>query len=884
MTTYGLTPTGFVVKRQSVIITEIQAQLQATFGVALNLLPQSVLGQILGIYSEREALVWELAQAVYASQYPAGAEGTSVDNILALSNLKRLKATATVTAPTDTAGVPGLLLSGTPGTVIAVNSILSVINNPQVQFLLDADVTIAAAVNAIQLLILSAPPTSGAFALAIEDASGNTLTTPSIPWSCEADTTGLAWSTLPTSGAFTLTLHSALGTFTTPSRPYNTTDSQIEIDVRALNAAYANVLVDGSISAITLGTLANTSNGSATLTAVAVVQDIVIGCVVSGPGIPANTTVLDVNGNSVLMSNAATVTASFVTILFSGCLTIKWVDVSQPTVTLTSTLAPVAGTVLNSIQSGLNTLMDSVTNTYPYTDVICTGSLDVASVAINFGAGTALLGQPVSSAQPQNAITVPTNTMQTGSTVVNTAVLTSGVGTATGAPAEGVGSATCTQTGPIVVPAGYLTVIGSPVSGWTGVNNPLDCVTGTDVETDPAALTRRNTDLASNANGPLQAIEEKVSLVPGVVQAKGFQNLSLAALQILTFSDVPASGVFELGLNGGVSVRSTGGISFRALANVQAIYFSGAPTGGFFTITMNSLTTGHILFSATAVQVQAAVQALSGFEDAVATGSFLAGFFLSFGAGSVQQYPLSVASSLTGASVIATVPSVQSLINAVSGYEPATVVGSYAATMVVAFNGSTGGQPQQLITAPLNTLENSSSTPISITSSFGRPGKSFEIVVNDNNGEASNALIGEAIFESAPAGIQSYGNQPPVTVSDDFGNTYQEYYSRPTQIPIYVVVSLQTDLTTSQTPQFSVNSIITLQEDIAETINAFGLGGLIIGFGSAGIAGSFNTVPGIQSYTFAFGTSPNPTQNVNIQLLSEQVPLGETFNIIVTYT
>jgi hypothetical protein len=882
MTTYGLTPNGLVIMRQSDIISQQQAQIQAAFGQNINFAAQALFGQLSGISSERLALLWEQLEAVYTSQYPSGAEGTSVDNILALSGLRRLPAAPTKTAPTNTNGVNGLVLYGTPGTVVPVNSIISMQGNSSIQFTLDSAVTILAAVNAVQIILLTASPTSGNFTFQILDASGNILTSPSLPWNTPTNTTQVAWNIPPASGNFKLTLTNALGTYTTPSRPYSVSAATLQADIRALNALFGAVTVTGGTTATVLTTTGNVSNGSTGLTALASTAGLFPGMAISGANIPANTYIASISGASLVMSAPATGTASGETVTFSGGLAINWGAISQPTVAFNSNTLDQTGAIYNSLQSVFNTFEDTYTNLYPYTDVTCTGSLVGTSVAVNFGTGTVLTGEPSSGAQPQNAIDVTVDGLMVGSTVVNMAVLTTGVGTATGAPSQGIGSATCTATGPTVVPAGYLTVIGSPISGWTSVTNPLDCVTGSNVESDTAALARRENDLAVNANGPLQAIAEKVSLVPGVVQAVPFQNLSVAALQILNFSAVPTSGGFTLAFNGGTGLQTTGTISWQAFANVQALYFSAVPSGGSFTITMDALTTAAIPYTANAAAVQAAIHALgSTFTNAVVTGSFSAGFFFSFGAGAVQQYPISTTDSLTGATITA-VPSVQAMVNALTSYGPATVQGSFAASMVVAFNGSTGGQAQNITYAPTNTLE-IGLTPIAITPGYGRPGKSFEIVVSDNNGEASNTAIAEAIYNTAPAGILSYGNQTPVPISDTFGNTYLINFSRPTQVTFYVVLNLVTDLTTSANPQFNVGSILTIQEDIAAAGNAFPVGGLVVGFGSNGLVGAFNNVAGITSYTLYFGTSPNPSTNSNVQLLPEQVANFETFAIIVSY-
>src|SRR5580704_12820992 len=112
MSSYGVLATDFVPKQQQEIIIEINASLGAAIGVNVNKSPQAVLGTLVGIFSEREALLWQLGEAIYQGAFPAGAEGISVDNILALSGLKRLSATPTVTNPSPTANSQGITLNG----------------------------------------------------------------------------------------------------------------------------------------------------------------------------------------------------------------------------------------------------------------------------------------------------------------------------------------------------------------------------------------------------------------------------------------------------------------------------------------------------------------------------------------------------------------------------------------------------------------------------------------------------------------------------------------------------------------------------------------------------------------------------------------------------
>ena len=590
--TYGLTPEGFVPKRQSVILAEIQEALRTLFGQSINLQPESVFGQFAGIFSGREALIWELAEAVYTSQYPTGAEGTSVDNILALSNLKRLAAAPTKTSPT-TAGIPGLVLYGTAGTLIPAGSIVSVFGQPLYQFSLDADVVIAAAVDAIQQIYFSSVPTIGNFTIQI-------------------------------------------GVLVTGTLAYNATAADVQTAIRLL-AGYGNVTVTGTFS---------------------------------------------------------------------------------------------------------------------------------TGFTVNF------LG--TSGAQAQPLITTPVNTLFNGIVAVNTnpTVIVAG------APAQGIGSATCTINGPIPAPAGTLTVIDTPVAGWSSVTNPLDAIPGRNLETDTEAMTRRELLLSSQGNGPLQSIVQKVLLLPNVEQAIGFENLNDAALQELSFSLVPTGGAFQLFINGNQ--------------------------------------TNPIAYNDTAATIQTELRALPGYDQTLVSGDFQFGF-------------------------------------------------------TIDFNGANGGQPQDLLLVQNNTLTNSGA--VTVTVSYGRPGHSFEIVVV--NGE--DPAIAQTIFDTKPAGIQTYGNTQEDVV--DTSGVYPINFTRPESPPVYVSIALVVDPDT-----FPSTGVSDIQAELVAIGDQIPIGGLIVGFGSNGLIGAFNNIDGIISYTLNFGLSPSPSSNANIQLLPEQRALFETFNIIVSVT
>lgn len=726
MTDYGLTLTGFVPKPQQVIIAEIQATLQTAFGQNLNFASRSVFSQILGIFSERETLMWQALEDIYRSRYPTGAEGTSVDDLLAINNMTRLGALATSTAATDTSGTPGLLLFGTPGTLVPAGSVIGVFGHETTQqFTTDAGYTIGSPVDAVQQIIFTGGvPTTGAFTLSIVDPAGNLLTSTSIPYSASAA----------------------------------------------------------------------------------------------------------------------------------------------------------------AVQAVIQALYDPVNAYFPYTDISVSGSIGT-QLTISFGATSPSAGNPASGDQAQALFTVPTSTLQDGSVVVNLNVVT----TVAGQPAQVEAAATCTVTGPTFVAANQLTVILSPISGWASVTNPLDCLTGRDIEGDLAALERRAANLNENANGPVQAIAEKVALVKGVVRARGFQNTSLAANQTVAFTGTPSAGSFTLTLAGfGGFPVTTGAIPWNAAAAAQVVRFSAMPTSGSFTLALGTLVTNPtwgstlIPYTATAAVIQAAIRALTPdagathpYAGVIVTGSFSAGFVFAFGI--EDQRPLVADTTLLVGATATVVPSVQAYINEASGYGPARVNGSFGAGFEIEFFASVGGQAQTLALAA-----NSLTGVSAITVAYGLSGKAFQIVVDDNNGEAQNVDVATVIFNSQPAGIESFGNVS-TGIDDTVGNTYDIRFSRPTQVPIYVRVDLVTDLTSAKTPKFNPVSVLTIQQDIVTIGAAFAIGGTVIGFGSDGLIGAFNDVAGIVSYTLYFGTSANPSSNTNIELQKTQAAQFETFNVIVSY-
>lgn len=113
MAGYGMSETGFRLKRLQEIKEEIEVALRTEFGTSINLLPESVFGQIVATFADREASLWEHVQAVYSSRDPNQAEGLSLDRVASMVGITRLPAVATTVTAT---------LVGTAGTIIPAGS------------------------------------------------------------------------------------------------------------------------------------------------------------------------------------------------------------------------------------------------------------------------------------------------------------------------------------------------------------------------------------------------------------------------------------------------------------------------------------------------------------------------------------------------------------------------------------------------------------------------------------------------------------------------------------------------------------------------------------------------------------------------------------------
>lgn len=115
--TFGLTATGFNVKRLADARTELETVFRQVFGAGIKLNTDSTFGKLIGLLADREAEIWEMMEAVYNSQYPNSSSDVSLDRLGEFTAITRNPATrSTVTA----------YMAGTSGTNIPAGTLFAV--------------------------------------------------------------------------------------------------------------------------------------------------------------------------------------------------------------------------------------------------------------------------------------------------------------------------------------------------------------------------------------------------------------------------------------------------------------------------------------------------------------------------------------------------------------------------------------------------------------------------------------------------------------------------------------------------------------------------------------------------------------------------------------
>lgn len=108
--------TGLTRTRLDERLAALEAAWRTIFGADIDLAPESLDGQVLGIFSEIIADQDSLLEAIYNGRSPAGAVGAALSRLVMLNGVSRKPFTFS-TAP--------ITLGGTPGTVIPMGSLIA---------------------------------------------------------------------------------------------------------------------------------------------------------------------------------------------------------------------------------------------------------------------------------------------------------------------------------------------------------------------------------------------------------------------------------------------------------------------------------------------------------------------------------------------------------------------------------------------------------------------------------------------------------------------------------------------------------------------------------------------------------------------------------------
>jgi uncharacterized phage protein gp47/JayE len=82
------------------------------------------------------------------------------------------------------------------------------------------------------------------------------------------------------------------------------------------------------------------------------------------------------------------------------------------------------------------------------------------------------------------------------------------------------------NTGPVTAAADTLTVIVTPVSGWTATTNPLDAEPGRNIEKSSELRVRREEELAAVGSSPVDAIRAELLKLEDMIDVQVFENTS----------------------------------------------------------------------------------------------------------------------------------------------------------------------------------------------------------------------------------------------------------------------------------------------------------------------------------------------------------------------
>lgn len=163
-----------------------------------------------------------------------------------------------------------------------------------------------------------------------------------------------------------------------------------------------------------------------------------------------------------------------------------------------------------------------------------------------------------------------------------------------------------------------------------------------------------------------------------------------------------------------------------------------------------------------------------------------------------------------------------------------------------------------------------------LTDADGVPPKSVEVMLE--GGDEDDIAVG--IFNSVAGGIGYFGNQTTI-VEDDEGTEHTIKWSRPTAVPIYVIITIEVDA--DEVPGDVVDQvkalIVTYGDD--DNKNPAGMNVRARRVGSEGI----KDIDGVLNFTTCYiGTAPGPASEASIAIALRERATYDTSRITVNVT
>jgi hypothetical protein len=157
-----------------------------------------------------------------------------------------------------------------------------------------------------------------------------------------------------------------------------------------------------------------------------------------------------------------------------------------------------------------------------------------------------------------------------------------------------------------------------------------------------------------------------------------------------------------------------------------------------------------------------------------------------------------------------------------------------------------------------------------VTDVNGLPGKSFETIVEGG----VDQTIADEIWDTKPAGIEAHGSTT-VVVTDSMGFTHNMKFSRPTDVPIYIIIHITVD-----SSLYPLDGDEQVKQAIADKGDEIDVGEDVIALVYKSEA---LTVTGVVDVTlFKIDDVDPPVASVNIPITFRQLASFDTANIDVT--